>query len=70
VDETIDDQINKRGGLAVHELSESRLARKRKAQLALTCVWCGCAVEDADLNAYYPGAHVFCSGECRWAYCS
>jgi hypothetical protein len=59
----VTEEINRRGGLAIRELSHARLLAKMRRHICCTCAWCGAAAEFAEERN-----RRFCSQECRGSY--
>lgn len=56
-------EINRRGGIAIRELSEARLHAQMRRHLRCECAWCGAPA------SFAPGRNRrFCSPECRRSY--
>lgn len=55
----VDDRVNRRGGLAVREMNEARVARRLRVRVTVACRNCGGAMP------YAPHGVRFCRAACR-----
>lgn len=66
----LNSRINSRGGIALRDVSEKRLSRRRgemvaAGRLVMSCRWCGSKIED---RGYLMDNNRFCDASCSSSY--